>query len=47
MDIEEKIKFLIETRNEILGDSKASVDAKKYVDEVDNVMESIKRKKLI
>lgn len=46
MDIEEKIKFLIETRNEILGDSKASVDAKKYVDEVDNVMESIKRKKI-
>lgn len=42
--IEDKINFLIETRNEILNDNEGYINAKEYVEEVNNIIDAIETK---
>ena len=42
--IEDKINFLIETRNEILNDNEGYINSKEYVEEVNNIIDAIETK---
>lgn len=44
--IEDKINFLIETRNEILNDNEENINTKEYVEEVNNIIDAIETKKI-